>query len=128
MDLISEHLTSPRHIVSSTAKCRKRRYHQKIRRHLCDSQRWDSGKQQTFVKVDPLLTPRSKVYGYVIYQQRITMIRRRDPGHYGEELPLDIWTLAARAGTTSRSKQYLMNLQVFMIYSALSTPDGGRTS
>jgi hypothetical protein len=38
------------------------------------------------VDVAPLLTARRKVYGYVIYQQRITMIRRRDPGHYGENL------------------------------------------
>lgn len=107
MDILSEHLTSPRHIVSGAVKCCKRRYHQKIRHHLCGSQCWDSGEQRTFVNVDPLLTPRSKVYGYVIYQQRITMIRRRDPGHYGEGTLLDIWTSAARAGTTFCSKRKL---------------------
>lgn len=25
-----------------------------------------------------------KVYGYVVYQRRITMIRKRDPGHFGQ--------------------------------------------
>ena len=24
-----------------------------------------------------------QVYGYILYQHRITMIRRRDPGHFG---------------------------------------------
>ena len=26
---------------------------------------------------------RPKVYGYAVYQHRITLIRRRDPGHFG---------------------------------------------
>lgn len=32
-----------------------------------------------------LLKSTSKLYGYFIYQHRITMIRRRDPGHFGTE-------------------------------------------
>jgi hypothetical protein len=27
---------------------------------------------------------RRQVYGYLLYQHRITLIRRRDPGHFGE--------------------------------------------
>lgn len=51
MDLISEHLTSPRYIVPRAVKCCKRRCHQKIRHHVCGSQCWDSGEQQTFVRI-----------------------------------------------------------------------------
>ena len=29
----------------------------------------------------------SQVYGYAVYQHRITMIRRRDPGHFGTFYP-----------------------------------------
>jgi hypothetical protein len=29
----------------------------------------------------------AQIYGYLLYQHRITLIRRRDPGHFGESLP-----------------------------------------
>ena len=30
----------------------------------------------------------TQIYGYAVYQRRITMIRKRDPGHFGSSLAL----------------------------------------
>ena len=37
----------------------------------------------TVLEISTLLFREFQVYGYTIYQHRITMIRRRDPGHFG---------------------------------------------
>lgn len=36
------------------------------------------------INVWELTTSIPQVYGYAVYQRRITMIRKRDPGHFGE--------------------------------------------
>ena len=39
---------------------------------------------QPFYSITPVLVVmRMQLYGYILYQHRITMIRRRDPGHFG---------------------------------------------
>jgi hypothetical protein len=72
----------------------------------------------------PHSPPGLKVYGYVVYQRRITMIRRRDPSHYGEN-SRDILTTARESdrGNTSLKEaiEWIVGLRVFMIESALCT-------
>jgi uncharacterized membrane protein YidH (DUF202 family) len=37
-----------------------------------------------FAYIYALISLAVLVYGYVVYQRRITRIRKRDPGHFGE--------------------------------------------
>lgn len=45
---------------------------------------------RNFAYVYALISAGVIIYGWVIYQKRITKIRRRDPGHFGQSFTLEI--------------------------------------
>lgn len=60
--------------------------------YLCGDQRWYLGVSRVlFFGVPPHSRFYVQLYGYIVYQNRISMIRRRDPGHFGTRFAILFW-------------------------------------
>lgn len=86
MGVISEYLHPRRNLIHCTFQRVQGSGRPELRLCLCSSQRGGSG---AFLPFAVTVTSacaylRIQLYGYALYQHRITLIRRRDPGSFGE--------------------------------------------